>query len=107
MFSGPSDLTLNFRRRSNGQASHGEKIMQGWLKRDTASSKVQATVIVNQPLDDDVVVWSGTINFEKSSKPETRKYTLTLDDGRSGEVEIVKIREAERLAYFVGTMNRK
>jgi hypothetical protein len=58
---------------------------------------------VNSPLSDGTVVWSGRVSNPNSSNVGVgTALTLTIDDGRSGQIRIVKKTHGD--VTFVGTM---
>ena len=58
---------------------------------------------VNLPLSDGTVVWSGRISNPNNTHVGLgTSLTLTLDDGRSGQIRIVKKTQGD--VTFVGTM---
>jgi hypothetical protein len=78
--------------------------MRGTLRQDGASSiDVEVTAMFTAPpLGQGIVMWSGTILITDNMdiKPDTGSGVLTLDDGHSGDIIIVKIDQAT--AYFTG-----
>jgi hypothetical protein len=58
---------------------------------------------VNLPLGDGTVVWSGSASNPNNTHVEVgTSLTLTLDDGRSGQIRLVKKTNAH--VTFVGTI---
>jgi len=58
---------------------------------------------INLPLSDGTVVWSGRASNPNNTHVEVgTALTLTLEDGRSGQIRLVKKTNAH--VTFVGTM---
>jgi hypothetical protein len=82
--------------------------MRGILRKDNFSFECEIKNLDIRPtLGDGVVVWSGIIVMPKKIVDlELGKHELILNDGRAGEIYLVKISHDSNTAFFVGTINQ-